>query len=1134
MMNPVASIVILTYNNLVYTRLCLDSVLAQPAGVPYELVVVDNGSTDGTIDYLVSLSEQLSRSPVPGLTAFRVLPQSENQGFARGNNLGAAAAAGEIIVFLNNDTLVTPGWLGKLAAHLADPGAGMVGPVTNSIGNEARIPVGYILPPPGQEGQPPAGMEAMCAFAEAYTAAHAGQVFEIPMLALFCVAVPRRVWDVVGPLDEQFGQGMFEDDDYSRRLHQMGYKTICAEDVFVHHWGSASFSRLPSSEYWDLFARNKKRYETKWNTTWEPPVYRTELLPDRVRELIDNNFWLGVQLSERDAVIRQQQAYNADLKRQLNDVLTSKGWLFLERLRRLRTRLFPPDSAREKLMKSTLAFLRRFVRWYKKTFTLRVSWYGYAFRAYKQARSALYAPSLRGLAAPHTPGLVSIVLPVYNGERYIAESIESVLQQTYPHFELIVVDDGSKDRTPQIVQEYAQKDGRVWVLRQKNERLPAALTHGFRQARGEYLTWTSDDNRMKPDFLEKLVSTLAAHPDWDMVYANQDIIGEDGEPLRGSGWFYDYQAPTGSEHIHLPMDPSELNTWPNNYVGAAFMYRARVKHLVGDYLRLYFGAEDYDYWMRINALLTLRHVGFREPVYEYRFHGASLTSRDEELGITRMRDAMMVFEDFRRDFYLTPLAWTIEGQLGLVDEMKGWAEKAGHLLLENDPEKAASYPRLWFPRVFVYAGEAPPPAPFAPVQGGLRVLVLSFAAAPPAVGGGWDVCLRWQPGRSPAGPVPDGWLAAGDVETLMTALDIRARQVHLEAILSFLAGLAQGAANQFAPLPVAASSEAAPLADPPSCKISVIICTYQRGPALLKTLESAATQDFPAEDYEVLLVNNDPTDMLVGEIFAKVHAAHFAHRPDRFRLVVCPLKGLSFARNAGLSEAQGELCSYLDDDAIPDPDWLSTTWAAYQQFPQAGIIGGKIIVTSPEPCPEALKPGWEKFWSHFDPGFTENKAVQHWWEFPWGANWTARRTALAASGGFRASFGRVGKNFAGGEEIVAAILIQRLGYQVVVAPASRVLHNPDPRRYTYTHVKKTILASKWTELRQQKMLYLPMQLGPRYFLKAFVRHGLDVLNPSPRHPSHLRLEGLYYLQAQLPPLWEYVKDSFLRLRRTLP
>ena len=62
--------------------------------------------------------------------------------------------------------------------------------------------------------------------------------------------------------------------------------------------------------------------------------------------------------------------------------------------------------------------------------------------------------------------------------------------------------------------------------------------------------------------------------------------------------------------------------------------------------------EDYDYWMRVNALLQLRHTDFDEPAYEYRFHSKSLTSRDEELGITRRRVRMMVFDDFRRDFYL--------------------------------------------------------------------------------------------------------------------------------------------------------------------------------------------------------------------------------------------------------------------------------------------------------------------------------------------------------------------------------------------------------------------------------------------------------------------------------------------------
>ncbi len=86
----------------------------------------------------------------------------------------------------------------------------------------------------------------------------------------------KAVVDQIGPLDERFGAGMFEDDDYARRVRQAGYRVICAEDVFVHHRGSASFSKLSETEYRNLFELNKRLYEEKWGEAWVPHRYRIE------------------------------------------------------------------------------------------------------------------------------------------------------------------------------------------------------------------------------------------------------------------------------------------------------------------------------------------------------------------------------------------------------------------------------------------------------------------------------------------------------------------------------------------------------------------------------------------------------------------------------------------------------------------------------------------------------------------------------------------------------------------------------------------------------------------------------------------------------------------------------------------
>ncbi len=217
--------------------------------------MVDNGSGAEVVEYLRTCEAREPR--------LKVIFNGENLGFARANNIGIRAAGEcEYVVLLNNDTVVTRGWLCGLVRHLQSPGVGLVGPVTNAIGNEAKIEVGY------------KGLEGMDQFAERYTRAHAGGWFEIPVLAMYCLAMRRSLLDQVGLLDERYGVGMFEDDDFALTVRQAGKQLVCAEDVFVHHWGQASFGKLPPGRYDQLFEDNRRKFEQKWGRKWEPHRYR--------------------------------------------------------------------------------------------------------------------------------------------------------------------------------------------------------------------------------------------------------------------------------------------------------------------------------------------------------------------------------------------------------------------------------------------------------------------------------------------------------------------------------------------------------------------------------------------------------------------------------------------------------------------------------------------------------------------------------------------------------------------------------------------------------------------------------------------------------------------------------------------
>ena len=248
---PKISVVVVTFGNRDLNVACLESVYRRTQWPNLEVIVVDNASDDGTPEYL-----RRAEREYPGL---KVILNERNLGFAAANNQGLREAAGDYLVLLNNDTIVSRGWLPALVRHLhRDPSIGLVGAVTNAIGNEAMIPVGYER------------IEEMPAWAQRWMQEHDGETFDIPMLAMFCVAMRRSVHAQIGPLDERFGVGMFEDDDYSRRIHAAGLRTVCARDSFVHHWMKASFRRLPPEEYQRLFETNRRLFEEKWGVAWEP------------------------------------------------------------------------------------------------------------------------------------------------------------------------------------------------------------------------------------------------------------------------------------------------------------------------------------------------------------------------------------------------------------------------------------------------------------------------------------------------------------------------------------------------------------------------------------------------------------------------------------------------------------------------------------------------------------------------------------------------------------------------------------------------------------------------------------------------------------------------------------------------
>lgn len=224
---------------------------------------------------------------------------------------------------------------------------------------------------------------------------------------------------------------------------------------------------------------------------------------------------------------------------------------------------------------------------------------------------------------PDASPKVSVILPTYSRSDLLPGAIDSIIAQTFTDWELIIVDDGSTDDTPDVIKRYEAQDSRIRSIRNNpNKKLPASLNVGMDAARGAYLTWTSDDNFFRPTALQRMVEELDADPELGVVYADCMLIDDD---LVEQG----IAEVDGHETLLL---------W--NCVRGCFMYR----HEVHDKLKGYdvdrFLVEDWDFWLRASLYFKLKPI--REDLYLYRMHERSLTAT--RLADIHKRTALLIEE----------------------------------------------------------------------------------------------------------------------------------------------------------------------------------------------------------------------------------------------------------------------------------------------------------------------------------------------------------------------------------------------------------------------------------------------------------------------------------------------------------
>jgi GT2 family glycosyltransferase len=234
------SIIILTHNGLSFTKECISSIFAHTRE-NFELILIDNASTDETVQYLNTL-------PKATVFANRI-----NKGFSGGCNQGLTAAKGENIVLLNNDTVVTRGWLIRLLWWLnQDESIGIVGPRSNYIvAQQAVYPVPYKT------------IKEMPVFAAQWSIKNLRQGFEANYLSGLCMAFKKSLVNEIGGLDERFFPGYYEDADFCVRARIFGKKLWVANDVYIHHYGSSSF-KANRAQHSMAIKGSSKKFLDKW------------------------------------------------------------------------------------------------------------------------------------------------------------------------------------------------------------------------------------------------------------------------------------------------------------------------------------------------------------------------------------------------------------------------------------------------------------------------------------------------------------------------------------------------------------------------------------------------------------------------------------------------------------------------------------------------------------------------------------------------------------------------------------------------------------------------------------------------------------------------------------------------------
>lgn len=511
--------------------------------------------------------------------------------------------------------------------------------------------------------------------------------------------------------------------------------------------------------------------------------------------------------------------------------------------------------------------------------------------------------------------LVSVIMPVYNGERYLPQAIESILCQTLRDFELLILNDGSTDGTAPLIERYARVDSRLRVYHQENRGLIAALNRLLALSQGPYVARMDADDISLPHRLEAQLNFLEANPSVALVGGAIELIDSLDVPS------HIVRFPTSAHAIRRTLLHHSCFAHP------AVMMRKDAVQAVGGYRKCFAAAEDYDLWLRLAERFQLANL--QDPVLQYRVHPHQITSQSPDRPALSLLAAQAAAR-MRHKTGCDPLGQTETITPGVLAAMGVsveaiqkattglYAGRANLLLLVGEREKAlqlldeaaARSRKLThdrhllaalskgYSRVYLQQGKA-----FAALVSGAKACMLepSLILQLPKKGLRCllDDCAsvgRHQTGKGKHASTPstasEGVLAGQSV-------------VH-DALTQSGNAVLRAATSTTSVRPL----------------VSIVTPTYNRAPYLEETIESVLTQDYPAVEYIVL--DDGSTDNTI-EVLSKY--------ADRLIWQSHLNMGETRTVNKGLSMAHGEIIAVVNSDDPLLPGAISEGVAFLEAHP---------------------------------------------------------------------------------------------------------------------------------------------------------------------------------------------------------